>query len=146
MYDVFICSKVNGEYHSTLNKRLKEIVEDQGFSVYLPQAQLPIDANLDALAILEANERSVDASKILLIVFDGIDLGGAMEAERGYIRNKVIIGYRTKEEDIGKMMEGYWKRIQGACKASSLEDVYRILKNLKANLSNKGPEEKNGWS
>ncbi|MBI2498758.1 nucleoside 2-deoxyribosyltransferase [Candidatus Woesearchaeota archaeon] len=129
---IFISSKIGDYKQQRLNLDLFKLCNDLGFDTYLPQIEVPIDTRLSPIEILEANERAVDTSDLMLIVFDQASAGVAMEYQRIYIAQKPIIGYRSKSsidsENLGMMLEGAWHRISGNNKSSSIDGIKNILK------------------
>lgn len=137
---IFICSKLADPDHRQLNEEIYELCHDLGFSVFLPQNELPPGTELSPLQILEANERAVDDADIILAVFDHAEAGIGMELERAHLLKKRIAAFRSKEsvakEDLGKMLEGAWERIPEKEKVHNIPELKEILqrKNLKRNL------------
>jgi nucleoside 2-deoxyribosyltransferase len=131
----FISSKLFDAEAWDMNKQLKQAVEDVGIKVYLPQDELPVEKNLDAITILEANERAVDESAIFIAYFDYLDTGSAYELAQAQATNKFIVGYRSvyheKRTNLGKMLEGFWERLPSEQKTNSPEGLRQILETYK---------------
>jgi nucleoside 2-deoxyribosyltransferase len=131
---VFIASKIDCLEQQKLNEKIYNFCIKEGFQVHVAQIVLPLNTKATPLQILEFNEKAVDDSDIIIVIFDQIDAGTAMELERAYIKNKLILGYRSnnskKKEYIGKMLQGAWDRIPNNFKTSSLEELKRMINNF----------------
>ncbi|WP_295103206.1 nucleoside 2-deoxyribosyltransferase [uncultured Candidatus Kuenenia sp.] len=104
---VFISGKLSGIAHEKFNKEMAKAIRAEGYDVYLPQEQLPRKVHKNCLEILKNNEKAIGNSDIVLVIFDNMDMGVAMESEYAYVRGKLIIGYRsTFEKNLGSMVEG----------------------------------------
>lgn len=114
---------------------LYNLCHNLGFDPYLPQLEVPLDIRMSPAEILGANEKSVDESDLMLMVFDKAGAGSAMEYERIYIAQKPIIGYRSQQsvvsENLGMMLEGAWQRIATQHKSSTLQGLEDILKKFR---------------
>lgn len=132
---IFISSKLSDHKQQILNMDLYNICRNLGFDPYLPQLEVPLDTRMSPAEILEANEKSVDESDLMLMVFDKAGAGSAMEYQRIYIARKPIIGYRSQQsivsENIGMMLEGAWQRIVAEHKSSTLQGLENILKKFR---------------
>ena len=133
---IFICSKLADQDHRRLNEEIYKLCRDLGFSVFLPQNELPLGTELSPLQILETNERAVDDADIILAVFDRAEAGIGMELERAHILKKQIIAFRSEEsiaeEDLGKMLEGAWERIPEKRKVHDIPGLKEVLKKEKS--------------
>ena len=128
---VFISSKIADEQQQELNREIYKVCYKLNFDTYLPQIAVPIDTTMTPLQILEVNERAVNESDLLLMVFDKAGAGGGMEYQRALILQKPIIGYRSitslRTEQLGVMIEGAWERIPKEYKASTIKRLENIL-------------------
>ena len=132
---VFISSKISDHKLQKLNLDLYILCRNLGFDPYLPQLEVPLDTRRSPVEILEANERAIDSSDLMLMVFDKAGSGSAMEYQRSYIAQKTIVAYRSQEsivsENLGMMLEGAWQRILAEYKSSTLQGLESILKKFK---------------
>jgi len=135
MKKVFISSKISDHKLQELNLELYILCKNLGFDPYLPQLEVPLDTRMNPAEILESNERSVDTSDLMLMVFDKAGAGSAMEYQRIYIAQKTIVAYRSQEsimsENLGMMLEGAWQRIPTEYKSSTLQGLENIFKKFK---------------
>lgn len=135
MKRVFISSKISDHKLQELNLELYILCKNLGFDPYLPQLEVPLDTRMSPAEILETNERAVDSSDLMLMVFDKAGSGSAMEYQRIYIAQKTIVAYRSQEsivsENLGMMLEGAWQRIPTGYKSSTLQGLESILKKFK---------------
>jgi nucleoside 2-deoxyribosyltransferase len=131
---IFISSKVVDPIQRELNLDILEICSRLGFDEYLPQIAVPLDAPVIPIQTIRTNEKAVDRSDILLMVFDQAGGGGAMEYQRAHIFQKQVVGYRSPSsvanEDLGMMLEGAWSRIPSNFKSSSTRELEQILSKL----------------
>jgi nucleoside 2-deoxyribosyltransferase len=138
----FIASKIADPKQQKLNLRISAICERHGFEVFLAQRELPLGTELSALQILESNERAVDKSNLVIMVFDKAGAGVAMELERAFLLKKTIVGYRSRESEekeyLGKMLEGSWKRLAKGSRHDSLEGLDAALAKLKIKMAANG--------
>ena len=129
---VFISSKISDHEQQRLNMELYNLCSNLGFDPYLPQLEVPLDTRMSPAEILEANEKAVDKSDMMLMVFDKAGAGSAMEYQRVYIAQKPIIAYRSQQsilsENLGMMLEGAWQRIEKEYKSSTLHGLESIFK------------------
>lgn len=132
---IFISSKISDHVYQKVNLELSQLCEDLGFDTYLPQLEVPLDTRMSSIQVLEANERAVDTSDLMLMVFDQAGSGSAMEYQRIYIARKPIIGYRSKvsinSENLGVMLEGAWQRIPEEYRSSTIDGLVEILRKFK---------------
>jgi len=134
MKKVFISSKISDHKLQELNLELYILCKNLGFDPYLPQLEVPLDTRMSPMEILETNERAVDSSDLMLMVFDKAG-SGSVEYQRIYIAQKTIVAYRSQEsivsENLGMMLEGAWQRIPAEYKSSTLQGLEIILKKFK---------------
>ena len=134
MKKVFISSKISDHKLQELNLELYILCKNLGFDPYLPQLEVPLDTRMSPMEILETNERAVDSSDLMLMVFDKAG-SGSVEYQRIYITQKTIVAYRSQEsivsENLGMMLEGAWQRIPAEYKSSTLQGLEIILKKFK---------------
>ena len=133
---IFIASKLKNEEQRALNEQLAALCEEVGFEVLLPQRLLPLDTQKTAVEILESNEHFVGTADCILAVFDRAESGVAMELGRAHLLQKPIIGFRTptsiENEDMGKMLHGFWERLPEHRKATNFEELKGRLRQLLA--------------
>jgi len=131
---VFVSSKVNG-HHQETNRKIKQLLEEIGCAVYLPQDELPLDSGLSSTDILTSNEVAIDNCNVVVAVCEALDVGGAMELGRARAFNKPIVMVRVpqheKSVDMGKMLEGLWQCTPSWNRARSLEELKKVIEGLK---------------
>jgi len=83
------------------NRKLKDLLEGQGFSVFFPQedaedAKIEHDRHNQALIFKHCVE-GVDISDLVVAVLDGVDVdsGTAWEIGYAYAKGKPVLGLRT---------------------------------------------------
>lgn len=114
--------------HRQFNKRLRRIIEDHGFEVYLPQDASAPDHPPSAEEILKANVRAVENCDIVLSVLDCPGLGVAFEIGYAMAKNKTMIAFRTDLRTyLGKIIEGFWDNLDSKSKARTLDELSAVL-------------------
>lgn len=120
--------------HREFNKRLRRIIEDHGFEVYLPQNAFLPSHSPSAEEILKANVRAVENCDIILSVLDCPGLGVAFEIGYAMAKNKKMIAFRTDLRTyLGKIIEGFWDSLDSKSKARTLNELSAALHAQKNN-------------
>ena len=114
--------------HREFNKRIRAIIEDHGFEVYLPQNAFPSDQTPSAEEILKANATAVKKCDVILSVLDCPGLGVAFEIGYAMAKNKTMIAFRTDLRTyLGKIIEGFWNSLDSKSKARTLSELSAVL-------------------
>jgi nucleoside 2-deoxyribosyltransferase len=115
--------------HREFNNRLKTLVENHGFEVYLPQEAFPPDYIPSAEEILETNIAAVENCDIILSVLDCPGLGVAFEIGYAMAKNRRMIAFRSDLRTyLGKIIEGFWDNLDSKSKAQTLDQLSAVLK------------------
>lgn len=125
---IFFNAPLSSLAEQRLNSEIAQMVRDLGFEIYLPQIEIPPTGNTSATRVFESNIQAVRHSDIILSVLDKPGLGVAFELGYAIAINKIIIAFRSDEQDyLGKVLEGLWKSLEARYKAQTLEELKEIL-------------------
>jgi len=118
------------------NLKLKDMLLNNGFSVFLPQE----DAEDSALERESQNQEyifmkcveGVDASDIVVAVLDGVDVdsGTAWEIGYAYAKGKPVIGLRTDFRELADGIVNLMVEMSIASLARNEEELLKVLEKL----------------
>jgi len=117
-----------------LNTKIKEILEEEGFTCLCPQDILPPKANTDPKEIFRRNVELVEQCDLVLSVLDEPGEGVIFELGFAYALGKPIFAFRSNGQSyLGKVVEGLWIELPESQKAKTLDELRSRLKHLRAN-------------
>lgn len=130
---VFLNSPLSHIAAQTLNRKIKKILEEEGFICIMPQDILPPGRNTDSIEVLRQNFESVKQCDIMLSVLDAPGEGVIFELGVAYALDKPILAFRSDRQSyLGKVVEGMWLSLPESRKAKSLEELRSRLKHFHA--------------
>jgi nucleoside 2-deoxyribosyltransferase len=130
---VFLNSPLSYVAAQILNMKIKEILEEEGFSCICPQEILPPGANTDPKEIFRQNVKLVKQCDIVLSVLDAPGEGVIFELGVAHALGKPILAFRSnKQSYLGKVIEGLWAELPESRKAETLDELRNKLKHLRA--------------
>jgi nucleoside 2-deoxyribosyltransferase len=130
---VFLNSPLSHVAAQILNRKIKQILEDEGFICVMPQEILPPGPNTDAKEVFARNFELVKQCDIILSVLDAPGEGVIFELGVAHALGKPIIAFRSDRQGYhGKVVEGMWLTLPKSRKAKSLEELRGRLKHFRA--------------
>jgi len=131
-FKVFLSSPLSQVAAQVLNIRIKEILEEEGFTCILPQDVLPPSPDTDPREVLRHNIRFVKKCDIVLSVLDAPGEGVIFELGVAHALNKPVIAFRSNVQSyLGKVIEGLWLTLPKSRKATNLEELRKKLKHFR---------------
>jgi len=126
---VFLNSTLYELAAQDLNKKLRDLVEGEGFSCLLPQEILPPGPMAEPVAVLHLNWKLVRSCDVVLSVLDSPGEGVLFELGVAYALRKPIVAFRSDSASyLGKVVEGLWLTLPPSRKASSLDELRMALR------------------
>lgn len=128
---VFLNSSLSHIAAQILNRKIKEILEEEGFTCILPQDILPPEPGTDPKEVFRQNVEFIKQCDIVLSVLDAPGEGVIFELGVAYVSGKPIIAFRSdKQSYLGKVIEGFWLTLPKSRKATTLEELRSTLKHF----------------
>lgn len=130
--EIFLNSPLSHVAARILNNKIKEILEEEGFTCILPQSILPPGPSADPKEVLKRNVESVKKCDIVLSVLDAPGEGVIFELGVAHALNKPVIAFRSNGQSyLGKVIEGLWLTLPQSQKATNLEELRHRLKHFR---------------
>lgn len=128
---VFLNSPLSHIAAQTLNRKIKKILEEEGFICIMPQDILPPGRNTDSIEVLRQNFELVKKCDIMLSILDAPGEGVIFELGVAYALGKPIFAFRSDRQSyLGKVVEGMWLSLPESRKAKSLDELKSKLRHF----------------
>jgi nucleoside 2-deoxyribosyltransferase len=129
---VFLNSPLSHIAAQTLNRKIKKILEEEGFICIMPQDILPPGRNTDPIEVFRQNFELVKRCDIVLSVLDAPGEGVIFELGVAHALGKPILAFRSDRQGyLGKVVEGMWLTLPESRKAKSLGELRSKLKHFR---------------
>lgn len=126
---IFLNSPLSHMAAQILNTKIKEIIEEEGFTCILPQDILPLGPNTDPKEVFRQNVEFLKKCDIVLSVLDAPGEGVIFELGVAHALKKPIIAFRSNGQNyLGKVIEGLWLTLPESQKATNLKELRNRLK------------------
>ncbi len=105
MKTVYLAAPLFSEAECDFNRKLRDLIKDEGFLVFLPQEDsnnIHVEKNRQEI-IFNKNLAALDSSDIIVAVIDGadVDSGTAWEIGYAYSKGKPVLGLKTDFRTLG---------------------------------------------
>ncbi|MGB8218329.1 MAG: nucleoside 2-deoxyribosyltransferase [Candidatus Methanoperedens sp.] len=105
MKTVYLAAPLFSEAECDFNRKLRDLIIDEGFLVFLPQEDsnnIHVEKNRQEI-IFNKNLAALDGSDIIVAVIDGadVDSGTAWEIGYAYSKGKPVLGLKTDFRTLG---------------------------------------------
>ncbi|MCZ7384368.1 MAG: nucleoside 2-deoxyribosyltransferase [Candidatus Methanoperedens sp.] len=105
MKTVYLAAPLFSEAECDFNRKLKDLIIDEGFLVFLPQEDsnnIHVEKKRQEI-IFNKNLAALDRSDIIVAVIDGadVDSGTAWEIGYAYSKGKPVLGLKTDFRTLG---------------------------------------------
>jgi nucleoside 2-deoxyribosyltransferase len=105
MRTVYLAAPLFSEAECDFNRKLRDLIMDEGFQVFLPQEDsnnIHVEKNRQEI-IFNKNLAALDKSDIIVAVIDGadVDSGTAWEIGYAYSKGKSVLGLKTDFRTLG---------------------------------------------
>jgi nucleoside 2-deoxyribosyltransferase len=105
MKTVYLAAPLFSEAECDFNRKLRDLIKDEGFQVFLPQEDsnnIHVEKNRQEI-IFNKNLAALDSSDIIVAVIDGadVDSGTAWEIGYAYSKGKPVLGLKTDFRTLG---------------------------------------------
>jgi nucleoside 2-deoxyribosyltransferase len=105
MKTVYLAAPLFSEAECDFNRKLRDLIMDDGFQVFLPQEDsnnIHVEKNRQEI-IFNKNLAALDKSDIIVAVIDGadVDSGTAWEIGYAYSKGKSVLGLKTDFRTLG---------------------------------------------
>ncbi len=129
---VFLNSPLSNLASQLLNIKIRNILEDEGYSCILPQKILPPTLSADPEKVFRQNVEFVKECDIVLSVLDAPGEGVIFELGVAHALGKPIIAFRSNGQSyLGKVIEGLWLVLPESQKATSLNELKNKLRTFR---------------
>ena len=129
---VFLNAPLSHIAAQLLNDQIKVVLEEEGFECIFPQEILPAGPEASPVKVFTQNERFIKECDIVLSVLDAPGEGVFFELGFAYALGTPIIAFRSdKTKDLGKVIEGLWQMTPDSRKATTLDELRRVVRSLK---------------
>lgn len=129
---VFLNAPLSHLAAQLLNTKIKEILEEEGFTCIFPQGILPPGPNADPREVFRQNVAFVRECDVVLSVLDEPGEGVIFELGVAQALNKPIIAFRSNGFSyLGKVIEGFWLTLPKLQKATTLAELRNRLKHFR---------------
>ncbi|WP_171090276.1 nucleoside 2-deoxyribosyltransferase [Usitatibacter rugosus] len=114
------------------NAEIAVIVRAAGMSLFSPQEQLPLDAKVTPVEIVEHNRNGLLACSIVIFVPEGAGAGVYFEVGMAEALGRIVVAFGPPPAPTeGAVPLGHWLRIPPAMRADSLDELGRILRRVR---------------
>lgn len=105
MKTVYLAAPLFSEAECDFNRKLRDLIMDEGFLVFLPQEDsnnIHVERNRQEI-IFNKNLAALDSSDIIIAVIEGadVDSGTAWEIGYAYAKGKPVLGLKTDFRTLG---------------------------------------------
>jgi nucleoside 2-deoxyribosyltransferase len=129
---VFLNSSLSHLASQMFNQKIKELLQEEGFTCILPQDILPPVSSTKPKDVFQQNVELIRQSDLVLSILDAPGEGVIFELGVAYSSNKPIIAFRSdKQGYLGKVIEGFWLLLPKYRKATTLKELRRSLKKFR---------------